>query len=118
MTGPSPLVGRTRNQAADQTKTPHRPVSPMRELERVLPSSPDAARDCLRVAVVGAGRLGSAIAPALKAAGHRVLGPLGRGESPGEVDAVLLCVPDTEISAAARAIPPGPLVGHCSGATG
>jgi predicted short-subunit dehydrogenase-like oxidoreductase (DUF2520 family) len=30
---------------------------------------------------------------------------------------VLLCVPDTEIDAAAAAIVPGPLVGHCSGAT-
>jgi predicted short-subunit dehydrogenase-like oxidoreductase (DUF2520 family) len=47
-------------------------------------------------------------------------GPLGRGAA---VDAhrpevVLLCVPDGEIAAAAAAIAPGPLVGHCSGATG
>jgi predicted short-subunit dehydrogenase-like oxidoreductase (DUF2520 family) len=34
------------------------------------------------------------------------------------VDVVLLCVPDGQIAAAARAVPPGPLVGHCSGATG
>jgi predicted short-subunit dehydrogenase-like oxidoreductase (DUF2520 family) len=31
---------------------------------------------------------------------------------------VLLCVPDGEIAAAAAAVEPGPLVGHCSGATG
>jgi predicted short-subunit dehydrogenase-like oxidoreductase (DUF2520 family) len=31
---------------------------------------------------------------------------------------VLLCVPDGEIASAAAAIEPGPLVGHCSGATG
>jgi predicted short-subunit dehydrogenase-like oxidoreductase (DUF2520 family) len=30
---------------------------------------------------------------------------------------VLLCVPDQEIAAAAALIAPGPLVGHCSGAT-
>ncbi len=33
-------------------------------------------------------------------------------------DAVLLCVPDGEIAAAATALSPGPLVGHCSGVTG
>jgi predicted short-subunit dehydrogenase-like oxidoreductase (DUF2520 family) len=31
---------------------------------------------------------------------------------------VLLCVPDAEIAAAAAAVQAGPLVGHCSGATG
>ncbi|MHB8690751.1 MAG: DUF2520 domain-containing protein [Solirubrobacteraceae bacterium] len=31
---------------------------------------------------------------------------------------MLLCVPDGEIAAAASLITPGPLVGHCSGATG
>jgi predicted short-subunit dehydrogenase-like oxidoreductase (DUF2520 family) len=31
---------------------------------------------------------------------------------------VLLCVPDGEIAAAAATVEPGPLVGHCSGATG
>ena len=30
---------------------------------------------------------------------------------------MLLCVPDGEIAEAAAAVPPGPLVGHCSGAT-
>jgi predicted short-subunit dehydrogenase-like oxidoreductase (DUF2520 family) len=47
-----------------------------------------------------------------------VLGPLGRGADAGGATAVLLCVPDAEIAAAAARIAPGPLVGHCSGATG
>lgn len=62
------------------------------------------------IAVVGAGRLGSALAAALDTV------PLRRGESPS-APVVLLCVPDSEIAAAARAVAPGPLVGHCSGAT-
>lgn len=71
-----------------------------------------------RIAVVGAGRLGSALAAALQDAGAIVDGPLGRGATAAGADTVLLCVPDAEIAAAARAIEPGPLVGHCSGATG
>jgi predicted short-subunit dehydrogenase-like oxidoreductase (DUF2520 family) len=66
---------------------------------------------------VGAGRLGTALAAAFRATGLDVEGPLGRG-TPPHADAVLLCVPDGEIAAAAAAVPPGPLVGHCSGATG
>jgi predicted short-subunit dehydrogenase-like oxidoreductase (DUF2520 family) len=56
-----------------------------------------------------------------------VTGPHGRGfdgRGPDQhradgrrADAVLLCVPDSEIEAAACVIAPGPLVGHCSGAT-
>jgi predicted short-subunit dehydrogenase-like oxidoreductase (DUF2520 family) len=56
-----------------------------------------------------------------------VTGPHGRGfdgHGPDQhradgrrADAVLLCVPDSEIEAAASLIAPGPLVGHCSGAT-
>jgi len=72
------------------------------------------------IAVIGAGRLGAALSAALRAAGLRVDGPLGRGADPGAAAAgiVLLCVPDGEIAAAAAAVRPGPLVGHCSGATG
>jgi predicted short-subunit dehydrogenase-like oxidoreductase (DUF2520 family) len=69
-----------------------------------------------RVAIVGAGRLGTALTRALHAQG-----PLGRGADPSrEADVVLLCVPDAEIAAAAAAVTPRPglLVGHCSGATG
>jgi predicted short-subunit dehydrogenase-like oxidoreductase (DUF2520 family) len=70
------------------------------------------------IAIVGGGRLGRALTAALRTAGVRVSGPHGRGFAGTAVDAVLLCVPDTEIAAAAAAIVPGPLVGHCSGATG
>jgi predicted short-subunit dehydrogenase-like oxidoreductase (DUF2520 family) len=65
------------------------------------------------LAIVGRGRLGRALAAALGAAGPRGRGYAGHGAA-----AVLLCVPDGEIAAAAAAIEPGPLVGHCSGATG
>jgi predicted short-subunit dehydrogenase-like oxidoreductase (DUF2520 family) len=68
--------------------------------------------------VVGAGRMGSALAAALRAAGLEVTGPLRRGERcPQGTDCVLLCVPDAEIGKAAQAVPSGPLVGHVSGAT-
>jgi len=75
-------------------------------------------RELDSIAIVGAGRLGTALAAALRAAGHAVLGPLGRGAEGRGATAVLLCVPDGEIAAAAAAVEPGPLVGHCSGATG
>jgi predicted short-subunit dehydrogenase-like oxidoreductase (DUF2520 family) len=71
-----------------------------------------------RVGVVGAGRLGSALSSALRAAGLDVEGPLGRGELPRERDAIVLCVPDGEIEAAAAAVAgAAPLIGHTSGAT-
>jgi predicted short-subunit dehydrogenase-like oxidoreductase (DUF2520 family) len=75
-------------------------------------------RELDSIAIVGAGRLGSALSAALGAARYDVLGPLGRGADAGGATAVLLCVPDAEIAAAAARIAPGPLVGHCSGATG
>jgi predicted short-subunit dehydrogenase-like oxidoreductase (DUF2520 family) len=71
-----------------------------------------------RIAIVGAGRLGLALGPALSAAGLVVSGPLRRGERVPACDVVLLCVPDREIPLAAAAIEPGPIVGHCSGLTG
>ncbi|HEX2102106.1 MAG TPA: Rossmann-like and DUF2520 domain-containing protein [Solirubrobacteraceae bacterium] len=72
------------------------------------------------IAIVGRGRMGPALARALSAAGHSVLGPLGRGADAAGASVVLLCVPDGQIAAAAAAIPPrdGLVVGHCSGATG
>jgi predicted short-subunit dehydrogenase-like oxidoreductase (DUF2520 family) len=72
------------------------------------------------IAIVGRGRMGPALARALGAAGHPVLGPLGRGADGAGAGVVLLCVPDGQIAAAAAAIAPrdGLLVGHCSGATG
>ena len=69
------------------------------------------------IAIVGAGRLGTALASALPATGLHVEGPLGRGADP-RAEAVLLCVPDGEIAAAAAAVTPGVPVGHCSGANG
>jgi predicted short-subunit dehydrogenase-like oxidoreductase (DUF2520 family) len=70
------------------------------------------------IAIVGAGRLGTALASALPPTGLHVEGPLGRGADPRGADAVLLCVPDGEIAAAAAAVTPGVPVGHCSGANG
>jgi predicted short-subunit dehydrogenase-like oxidoreductase (DUF2520 family) len=72
------------------------------------------------IAIVGRGRMGPALARALSAAGHPVLGPLGHGADGAGADLVLLCVPDAQIAAAAAAIAPrdGLVVGHCSGATG
>ena len=71
----------------------------------------------MKIGIVGQGRLGTALAAALKEAGHEVDGPAGRGEVPaGEV--ILLCVPDSEISAAAETVAgTARLVGHTSGAT-
>jgi len=69
----------------------------------------------LRLAIVGRGRLGRAFAAAFAAAGAQIQGPLGRGEMVrAEVDAVLLCVPERELAAAAALVPKGPLLGHCS----
>ena len=83
----------------------------MRELDR----NPTPTR----CAIVGAGRLGTALAPALRASGLEIDGPLTRGLAPDPgVDAVLLCVPDAEIAEAAADLPAGVLVGHCSGANG
>lgn len=73
-----------------------------------------------RWALVGAGRMGTALGRAMHDAGLAVDGPLHRGEPvPPATDAVLLCVPDAAIAAAAALVPPQPgrLVGHCSGAT-
>ena len=71
-----------------------------------------------RIAVVGAGRLGTALHRALVAAGLAAgNAPLGRGASATGADVVLLCVPDREIAAAATLIEAGPLVVHCSGAS-
>jgi len=72
----------------------------------------------LRVGIVGAGRVGTALARALRDAGADVDGPVGRGERPARCDAIVLCVPDAEIAAAAETVTAAaPLVGHTSGAT-
>lgn len=61
------------------------------------------------VQVVGAGRVGSAIAARLA---ERGLPPIESGP-----DLVLLCVPDRAIAEVAAALAPGPWVAHVSGAT-
>lgn len=84
----------------------------MRELDSIphLPPS---------VTVVGAGRLGSAIAPALRKAGIAVTGPLPRGATPAaDAEVVLLCVSDAAIAEVAATVTAASLVGHCSGASG
>ena len=62
-----------------------------------------------RAHVIGAGRVGSAIAARLRERNLDV-GPDGAG-------LVLLCVPDRAIAQVAAELPPGPWVGHVSGAT-
>ena len=91
----------------------------MRELERRPPPPPAPPRALRHVCVIGAGRLGCLLTEAWRTTQLRVDGPLRRGESPAaDADAVLLCVPDAQIAAAATGVAPGPLIGHCSGATG
>lgn len=68
-----------------------------------------------RLAIVGNGRVGNALARAFTEAGIDVEGPLARGEQPAS-DVVLLCVPDAEIANAAAAVD-ARMVGHVSGAT-
>jgi predicted short-subunit dehydrogenase-like oxidoreductase (DUF2520 family) len=91
----------------------------MRELDQAPEGRPRVALD--RVAIVGHGRLGTAIADALTSAGV-VVDAFGRerpaGRLPGTAAAVLLCVPDSEIATVAATIGGGAPVGHCSGATG
>src|SRR4051794_6732286 len=59
-------------------------------------------RELDRIAVVGAGRLGTALAAALRDTGRHVEGPLRRGEKPSDAATlVLLAVPDGAIAEAA-----------------
>ena len=83
-----------------------------------LNHAPSGELGVSRVGVVGAGRLGTALAAALREAGIEVEGPAGRGEVPRGCEAIVLCVPDGEIPAAAATVAgAAPLVGHTSGAT-
>ncbi len=89
-------------------------------MERIAADTPFDEPACAgpaRVGVVGAGRLGSALAEALREAGCEVDGPVGRGGVPAG-EAIVLCVPDAEIPAAAAVVAEGGVpVGHTSGAT-
>ena len=62
-----------------------------------------------RAHVIGAGRVGSALAARLRERGVEL--------SPGEPELVLLCVPDRAIREVASEVSPGPWVAHVSGAT-
>src|SRR5262245_11118738 len=62
-----------------------------------------------RINVIGAGRVGSALAARLTERGVDVGAP--------DAELVLLCVPDRAIAEVAQMIPPGPWVVHVSGAT-
>jgi predicted short-subunit dehydrogenase-like oxidoreductase (DUF2520 family) len=71
------------------------------------------------IAIVGAGRVGSVLSRALRAAGFDVVGPLRRSDHGPAVDLAVLCVPDAAIAeAAASARPHAARVAHVSGATG
>jgi predicted short-subunit dehydrogenase-like oxidoreductase (DUF2520 family) len=67
------------------------------------------------LAIVGRGRVGTALARAFAEGGLEVEGPLGRGAVP-TANVVLLCVPDGEIANVAAAVD-ARFVGHVSGAT-
>lgn len=64
--------------------------------------------------VVGPGRMGVALASALRAVGIPVRGPFGRGADGAGAGIVILCVPDRAIASAGASIVRGPLVGHVS----
>lgn len=75
------------------------------------------------IAIVGAGRLGSALARALRAAGFDVRGPFGRGDDVDDIDDIddadvaILAVPDTAIAEVAARTSSRKRA-HLSGATG
>jgi predicted short-subunit dehydrogenase-like oxidoreductase (DUF2520 family) len=99
----------------------------MRELERDLPTDaqPSAtAREALpALAILGAGRMGGALAKAAREEGLEVTlaGRETALAAAQNAEAALLCVPDEAIEEVAasigEAIPPLRLVGHTSGAT-
>src|ERR1043165_243217 len=67
------------------------------------------------VTIVGAGRLGTALAKALKSKGVTVTGPLKRGDAiVGKT--VLLVVPDREIVNVTKLVPQASMIGHTAGA--
>jgi predicted short-subunit dehydrogenase-like oxidoreductase (DUF2520 family) len=73
--------------------------------------------------IIGPGRAGGALSAALRRAGWRVDGPLGRGHDPATVTrgarVVLLAVPDRDVAEAAATLAPGPaVVAHVAGSLG
>jgi predicted short-subunit dehydrogenase-like oxidoreductase (DUF2520 family) len=69
------------------------------------------------LSLIGPGKLGTALARALRDAGVGVLGPFGRDVeiTGGADDAAILCVPDRDIAAAAERVPRDMIIAHCSG---
>lgn len=80
-----------------------------------MSAQPGDAIGSRSITIVGAGRMGTALAAALQARGSAVRGPLRR-DDPVIGEIVLLVVPDREIANAARSVPAGSLVGHTAGA--
>lgn len=70
------------------------------------------------VAVIGTGRMGSAISAALRLNGVTVVQVTPTEDRISGVDAVVLAVPDRHIATSASRVAEGILVGHLSGATG
>lgn len=78
----------------------------------------------MRIRIIGAGRAGSSMARALKAVGHDVSGPVGRGFDPTTatdgIDVMIIATGDDVIADVARSISPSStcVVLHLSGSLG
>lgn len=70
----------------------------------------------LAITVVGPGRLGRSLALLWRRAGHRIA-TVGRDTDIPPGDALVLTVPDNQISLVAARLPPTGVALHCSGAT-
>lgn len=81
----------------------------------ITDSTPNLAppRDT-HVVIIGAGKLGTALAASLVARNVPVVGPLRRQDSVPPFDVVILAIPERELTSAASSLPTGSIVGHCS----
>jgi predicted short-subunit dehydrogenase-like oxidoreductase (DUF2520 family) len=70
-----------------------------------------------RTAIVGQGRMGTALANAMRRAGLDVHGPLGRDADLSSAKLAVLCVPDSQIAVVAARAPGSVMLAHCSGIT-
>ena len=92
-----------------------RTVSNYTQMQPGIPSGAGAQMNFESICVVGAGRVGKAVAARL--ADRVATRSTGRELQCSEADLVLLCVPDGAIADTAASITPGPWVAHTSGAT-